>query len=389
MPRRAKGPRLYLEPARRDRGQPATWVIRDGSVKRSTGAGASETAKAENALRKYLNEKATPRQRDRDPAQVRIADVIAIYAEDVAPKHSRPEATAGRLNKLLDHFGDKPLTYLNKATCQEYVAARGSQSASRRELEDLRSAIRHHWELGLSTALVPIVLPDKSQPRERWLTRGEAAKLLWIAWRRRQKFMGTETRHASARHVARFILVGLYTGTRSSAICGAALAPEPGRGWVDLENGVFYRRAIGRRETNKRQPAIRIPPPLLAHMRRWKAKGYSRNSVIEFQGRSVLRISKTFERIVEAAGLRDGVSPHTLRHTAITWQAQLGVPAHEICGFFGITSQMFDRVYGHHHPDHQAAAVNALHNRRQKRDRNTVNETGQSPSNVIKIASKV
>jgi hypothetical protein len=26
---------------------------------------------------------------------------------------------------------------------------------------------------------------------------------------------------------------------------------------------------------------------------------------------------------------------------------------HEICGFFGITPEMFDRVYGHHHPDYQ------------------------------------
>ena len=55
--------------------------------------------------------------------------------------------------------------------------------------------------------------------------------------------------------------------------------------------------------------------------------------------------------------------PHTLRHTAITWQAQLGVPMHEICGFFGITPEMFERVYGHHHPDYQANAVNALSRR--------------------------
>lgn len=368
MPRRAKGPRLWLEPARKDRNQPAVWVIRDGTIKRSTGASAGETAKAEAALRDYLNEKATPRPRDRDPATVRIADVIAIYAEDVAPKHSRPKDTADRLNRLLDFFGHSHLTYLNKSTCQEYAKSRKSQSAARRELEDLRAAVRHHWSLGLSTAMVPVVLPEKSQPRERWLTRSEAAILLWTAWRRRQKFMGTKTLHATTKHIARFILVGLYTGTRASAICGAAFVREEGRGWVDLENGVFYRRAIGRRETNKRQPAIRIPPSLLAHMRRWKAKGIARNSVVEWQRKPVLRISKGFTSIVKAAKLR-GVSPHVLRHTAITWQAQLGVDPHQICGYFGITSQMFDRVYGHHHPDHQAGAVNALHNRRQFRDR--------------------
>lgn len=387
MPRRAKGPRLWLEPARKDRGQPARWVIRDGSVKRSTGAGASETAKAESALRDYLNEKATPRPRDRDPASVRIADVVAIYAEDVAPKQVRPKETAGRLGRLLDFFGNKMLSDLNKATCQAYAEQRGSQSAARRELEDLRSAVRHHWQLGLSTAQSPVTVPEKSRPRERWLTRPEAGKLLWTAWRRRQKFMGSTTLRATTKHIARFILVGLYTGTRASAICGAALSPTEGRGWVDLEHGVFYRRAIGRRETNKRQPAIRIPPPLLAHMRRWKAKGIARDSVVEWHGAPVLRVSKGFAAVVKAAKLRDGVSPHTLRHTAITWQAQLGTPIHEICGFFGITQKMFDDVYGHHHPDHQAAAVNA-HSRRQKPDRNGVNKPGQTASNVIKIVNK-
>ena len=56
--------------------------------------------------------------------------------------------------------------------------------------------------------------------------------------------------------MARFILVGLYTGTRSGAICGAALTLAIGRGWVDLDAGLFYRKALGDRQTKKRQPTI-------------------------------------------------------------------------------------------------------------------------------------
>jgi hypothetical protein len=41
----------------------------------------------------------------------------------------------------------------------------------------------------------------------------------------------------------------------------------------------------------------------------------------------------------------------------------------EICGFFGITMEMFERVYGHHHPDYQSNAVNALNRTRQLPDR--------------------
>lgn len=132
-------------------------------------------------------------------------------------------------------------------------------AAARRELEDLRAAINHHRREGLCSEIVSVALPARNEARERWLTRSEAARLLWAAWRAKQVMRDNETRRAVGRHVARFILLGLYTGTRSSAICGAALMPTIGRGFVDLDQGVFYRRAIGQRQTKKRQPPGQAP----------------------------------------------------------------------------------------------------------------------------------
>src|SRR5215471_12955968 len=322
MLRHSKGARLWLQPSRRDQhgriAEQAVWVIRDGRLKRSTGFGEDEAAEAERALADYIAAKyRAPRISNRDPAACKVADVVAIYAEDVAHKHGRPQETAARLGRILNFFGATTLAGINRRSCEDYVRQRGVQAAARRELEDLRAAIRHHWEAGLCAALTPVVLPERGQARERWLTRTEAARLLWAAWRLRQRWRNRPSDRATAQHVARFILLGLYTGTRAGAICSAALMPTIGRGYVDLDAGVFYRRAAGARETKKRQPA----------------------------------------------GLGPDVVPHTLRHTAITWQAQLGVPMHEICGFFGITPEIFDRVYGHHHPDYQANAVNALSRR--------------------------
>lgn len=235
MPRRSKGPRLWLQQARRDKqtgqvAEQAVWCILDGKVKRSTGCGPSKIKEAERALTAYLLEKATPRPRDRDPTVIPIADVVAIYIEDVVEKHGRPKETAARLDRILDHFGDKMLGNLNKATCDAYVKVRGHVAAARRELEDLRAAIRHHWKTGLCSALTPIVLPERGEARTRFLTRSEAARLLWAAWRLRQSQHGRMTERPIAQHVARFILAGLYTGTRSAAICGAALQPTEGRG---------------------------------------------------------------------------------------------------------------------------------------------------------------
>ncbi len=65
------------------------------------------------------------------------------------------------------------------------------------------------------------------------------------------------------RHVARFMLVGVYTGTRHGAICSAALTPAVGRGYVDTDSGVLYRRRQGSRQTKKRQPPVKLPPGLL------------------------------------------------------------------------------------------------------------------------------
>lgn len=385
MPRRAKGPRLYLQPARGK--EAAVWVIRDGATKRSTGFSAGKAgppAGAQDALKDYIASKTTPRHRDRDPATVEVASVIAIYAEDIVPKHARPKETAARLANVLDYFGSDTLSVLNRKKCDDYVKARGGRAVARRELEDLRAAIRHHWEAGLCSALTPVVLPDKGQPRERWLTRKEAARLLLAAWRLRQKYKGQPSDRATAQHVARFILVALYTGTRAGAICGAALEPTTGRGWVDLDNGVFYRRPAGKRETKKRQPAVRLPPRLLAHLRRWKRLKLSRKAIVEWNGAPVKRINKAFRSSCTKAKLGRDVFPHILRHTAITWQAQVAVPVHEICGFFGVSREVFEQTYAHHHPDYQRNAVNAF--ARQIPDRLNGTERERGGPNVVKLA---
>src|SRR5690606_10817508 len=122
---------------------------------------------------------------------------------------------------------------------------------------------------------------------------------------------------------ARFILMSLYTGTRKSATLKAAFTKMTGAGFIDLDAGLWYRRAEGQRRTKKRQPPVPIPDPLRGHMQRWKANGQT--YAVEFHGESVERIDKAFRALVKTAGLGDDVVPHTLRHTAITWAMQRGM----------------------------------------------------------------
>jgi integrase len=257
-------------------------------------------------------------------------------------------------------------------------------AAARRELEDFRAAINYHRREGLCSEIVSVALPEKPAAREDWLTRSQAAQLLRAAWRAKQVMRDKKTNRAVGQHVARFILIGLYSGTRSSAICGAALMPTVGCGHIDLERGVFYRRAMGRRQTKKRQPPVKIAPRLLAHLRRWHRLGLSRNSVIEWNGQPVETVRKGFAAAVRAAGLSHKITPHILRHTCATWLMQSGVDLWDAAGFLGMTVKQLEETYGHHHPDFQREAAEALGG--PNGERNTVNKKRRAVLNVTNIA---
>ncbi len=367
MPRRSKGPRLLLRKERRGKTgrvvQHATWVILDtvsGRREKSTGCGVDDRPGAERALADYLARKHLTQvsKDERDPAHIPIADVLALYARDIAPGHARPRETAQRIMALLSFFDNKMLIEINGALCRMYVRTRTTDAAARRELEDLRAAINHHRREGLCSKIIEVVFPPERPARDRWLTRSEAARLIWVAWRYREKQKGLETNRRSRRHIARFILVALYTGTRASAVCGAALEPTPGHGWIDLNRGVFYRRPKGRQETKKRQPPIPLPLRLLAHLRRWKRNG--QRFAVEWDYEPVKRISKAFARAVVDAELGPDVIPHTLRHTAATWLMQAGTDIWEAAGYLGMTVEALSARYGHHHPDHLSGARTAF-----------------------------
>jgi integrase len=388
MPATAKGPRLWFRKARRDRGgrvtHPAVWVILNGKHQESTECSADDRVGAEEALECYLDRKHHTEAKKglRDPVQIPVADVLALYGAEVAPRHARPHETAQRIERLLAFFGSKMLSEVNGDLCRAYAKTRTS-AAARRDLEDMRAAVNHHRQEGRCDKIVSIVLPDKSVPRERWLTRSEVARLLWAAWRFREVQKGKPTDRRSRRHVARFMLVALYTGTRAGAVCAAALQPTEGRAWVDLERGIFYRRPVGERETKKRRPPVPLPNRLLAHLRRWKQLG--QRFAVEWNGQPVKDVDRAFRAMARSAGL-PWTTPHVLRHTAATWLMQLGTPKWEAAEYLGMTPKQLDETYGHHHRDHLKAARDAFDRAPKLRQRLNVTEVEQTSSNVKKIA---
>jgi integrase len=348
MPRPSKGPRLYLEKGR-------GWVIRDGPRKIRTGCAEGARGDAEAVLGRYLAHIYAPPPSGKRAASVRIADVLLAYDREHV-EHTRSGRTArSNLRYLADGWGERVVTDVTAASCRAYAKVR-PQSSARRELETLRAALNHwHKEHGPLDTIPAVTLPAKAEPRDRWLTRSEAARLLLGAL----GFDGAGRRHRALihRHVARFILLGLYTGTRHSAILGLRWTPSSRGGWVDLQNGVLHRRAVRSVESTKKQPPARLGKRISVHLRRWKRTDAGIETVVHWEGQPIQKLRRSWDTACRLAGL-EGVTPHTLRHSRATWMMQARVDPWQVAGFLGMSLITLQRTYGHHHPDWQEDAAN-------------------------------
>lgn len=383
MPRTSKGPRLWKRPERRKGGKvvaQSVWIIKDGGKHIATGCLASKAEKkppvaAEQALAAYIAGKYTPPKKARDVDVIDIADVLSIYhtaKRDEFQNEEQAKKFDGRIERLNDHFGGKMLGTMSTQLCKDYAKDRGSDGGARRDLEDLRAAINHHASENLHHAVISVWLPEKGASRDRWLTRSEAAALIWACWRYREvqtihrgprKGEKVETDKRPLRHIARFSLLGVYSGTRAASIAAASPEQKDGRSFIDLERGVYYRLPQGQRKTNKRQPPVPLPSRLLAHLRRWHRLGIIRTHFVEFNGLPVKSVKTGFKRAVKLAKLpteNGNVTPHTYRHTAATWLMQRGADPWQSAGFLGMSVKVLLDTYGHHHPDYMKEAAEAI-----------------------------
>lgn len=362
MPQYAKGPRLYR---RRDTG---IYLIRDTGVgERSTGSRNRE--EAEKALAIYITQKDRP-SGPANPDELTIVDALNHYMEEHAIDTVAPERIGYAVDALLKWWGMKPVSAITKETCRAYGVSRKkaksrdpktgnvtewqhlSPGTVRRELGTLQAAITHCYRHGRLLNPPAVFLPKKPEPKDRWLNRSEAAQIIWAAWR-----------NPKSKHLARFILVALYTGTRRDAILGLSFSPNTVGGWVDTEHGILFRRGAGQVETNKRTPRAKLPDSLLAHLRRWEASGA--RFVVEIDGNRVASVKTAWRRALLHSGIPHA-TVHSLRHTAITWAMQGGADPWEAGGFFGVSPETMQRVYAHHHPDHQETVLKSINARGRK-----------------------
>lgn len=347
MPRPNLGPRLEVV-----EGRPALYIVwYEGGRKRRRSTGTADRREAEAELGAFLRERQLS-DRPAGPAEpggYPIAAALDLYATLHAPNTADPARIAYAIVPLVDFWGDQTVASITKQTCRAYATWRERAPATvRRELTTLRAALNFAFEEGRLTRVPHVELPERPDGKDRWLTHGEAARLLNAA----------RTGRSDVRlYLPLYILIGLYTGARPGAILSLRW-PQ-----VDLDAGRIDFNPIGTRRTTKRkvkgQP---IPGRLLTFLRLARQRGTDLGFVVHDSGARIRDIgggwagdgdragNGSFGSACKRAGLA-GVSPHTLRHTCGTWMAQRGVPLHMIGGWLGHTDARTTELYAHHHPD--------------------------------------
>jgi len=339
MPRRNQGPRLRWLKKRNC--FYITWTEQGRSRERSTGT--ADREQAEIVFAEWLQLRGR-RGGPSDPAAVLVTDVINYYLQNRGRKVAAPERIAYAALELTDFFEGNTLADVTSLTCGRYAEKRGcSMGTVRRELGVLRAAINFAHRSGVTTRPVFVELPERPAPRDRWLTRQEAACLLRAA------------RTPQARlYMPLFILLGLYTGRRKQAILSLRW-PQ-----VDLDAERIDFEIAGRRRNNKKRGVIPIPPRLLPHLRRARKRGTDLGYVLHINGQRIWDIKKGFAAACGRAGL-EGVLPHTLRHTAATWIARDGTTTLEdAADYLSMSEETLRSVYRHHHPDFLRGAAESI-----------------------------
>lgn len=281
------------------------------------------------------------------PEQPTVTAILDGYLADrrgIVASHATLEYACKALRR---HLGDLTPDHLTTTRARLYARQRRAEGYAAgdrrkpvangtiaREVVTLRAALR--WAVNAKwIATAPAVeAPSAGKPRDRWLTRDEAARLLGAC-------------HAP--HVRLFVALGLYTAARA----GALLALTWDR--VDLARGVIN---LGDAVGNKSRATVPIPDALRPYLLEARS-GATCDYVVEHGGRRVASVKTGFNAATRRAGLA-GVTPHTLRHTAATWMVAGGVPIVEVARYLGDSERTTERVYAKHSPDYLRGAAKVL-----------------------------
>lgn len=319
----------------------------DGTAQRVS-TGETERRAAQAWLAQFVAGRETP-------SPPTVPTISAIFDGYLADRKQvvRGYATLENAGKSLKrHLGDLQPDHLTKERIRFYRRRRvtegyevGPANARRRkpvkdgtilrELVTLRAALKWGQHEKWITEVPYIEVPSQPPPRDRWLTRHEADRLIDAAL---------------APHVKLFLSICLWTAARPGAVLDLT--------WdrIDLHGG---RIDLGNLPGGKGRAVVPISAkllPLLQEAHKIATCPY----VIEHGSKPVGSVKTGTRAAARRAGLR-GVTPHVLRHTGATWLAMGGVPLDQIARLLGHSDpRVTARTYAKYSPDYLKSAITVL-----------------------------
>jgi integrase len=251
-----------------------------------------------------------------------------------------------------------------------------SRSTAQKDLRMLRAALKGAH----ARQLVPHEVKFKinvtaAASKDVWLTKAEVKRMLEACELRESVHSEDGTviaRRRNREHIYAFILISTATAARKEAVLSLKWdqvhIPRPEDLPKDVRlmdlatvtvNGNAY-IDFGDRRGNKRRPKMPVGNNWLLMV--YLAFGGDKEQpyVTSYRGKRVKDIKKGLAKVVEEAGITKKVTPHTLKHTAITWMVQSGMNLTTISELTNTSEKILRSVYSHHRPDYQAELGDAL-----------------------------
>ena len=279
-------------------------------------------------------------------------EVVGAYLSARVHTNQKSERDRYSLIRLQPHFGGRNLRELKRVHVREYVSKRLGDgvklSTVRRELRLFCAAINFvRLEFDRNDLPNPVAKLGlaSEEPRVRWITHQEAARLVSEA-----------ERGATRPHLAAFIRLALNTGCRR----GELLNLEWSR--VDLQQRRFllearHTKARKRRTVPLNDAAIEV----LKQLQAWQAKHLARSPWV-FGWKEDSRIT-TFKTSWTSALKRAEIENfriHDLRHTFASWLVMQGESLYVVKELLGHASITQTEIYAHLAPSQTAVAVQRL-----------------------------
>lgn len=412
---RRKQPRL-LERRYADH---SVWIIRfDGQREISTGCIVSvEDEQARLRLAEFIISQTVKDVSERDYKKLQINILLTEYKNSIgipgiAPPAQRAALNARiwRIDKLMEFFGKKTIGDCKLSDSWDYVAWRTKQRVKNQSENIADSDIRYvswntardelsEFDRAMSTLAkrygfpMPALARLKREHKPRiGLTRHEVYRLLYACrghqwdpiaqdWQRELvadpatgemmpngRIITRDADRLPRKALARFILIGLRTGTRHSAILGLRWRQSSRDGSIDVVRGVLRRKGTGERMTTKRRTSAMLSAVMLRDVRNWHRADTAAGivSVIHKSDGQPYRTSfqKQFADVVIDAGLDPAkVTPHVLRHTIVHWLLDRAASIHSIAALIGCTVETLMRWYGKETYEGQKNAIDCLNDR--------------------------